>query len=320
MTELARPASAPIALGGMNDEQLDENVQALIPSLRDADRTALALLLVERHKRCRTDEAWAWIKDCETLYFLDSHTFVASWICGKCGFEYWWGAGVPEWDIPPFTPIEDLPDDFTCPRCMEATLEDFQTGVQEPLWRKYAQSPTWTWAAFAMDTLDMSPGAASARKRTWEVYHVGLGWSVEALRLAGPSRLGLAVGEMGRSLRQGGDPELTTLLLGGPVLSEQPTQSGLELVEVHRKPATWYEVWDYVKAKRRAREVAEGKTPSVLFRIEELYNKKGDDLGFAVKVWYDDLSHIVGTFVWDGDLQPDLREIFKENLLTKLRK
>lgn len=319
MTEALTVVTAPLALGEMDDAQLDESLQVLIPSMRDADRYALALLLVERHKRCRADEGWAWLRDCETLYFLATHTFIASWICGKCGFEYWWHAGLAELGIPPFTPLEDLPSDFVCPRCMDATLADFQVGTQEPLWRKYAQDAAWTWAAFAMDTLDMSPGSASSRKRVWEIFYVGLGWGVDLLLRAGPGRLGLAVGEMARGLPQGGDPVLAAMLLGTDV-PETAAGTALALVETKQEPAIWMLVWDYIKDKKRARDIAEGRTPSVCFRAEELRGEGGGDLGFTVKTWFDELPYVVGRFVWDEKLPAEVRDIFKDNLLTKLGK
>jgi len=308
-----------VGLDGMDDIQLDENIQVLIPSMRDGDRTALALLLVERHERCRTDEANAWLKDCETLYFLATHTFIASWICGKCGYEYWLHEGQPELDIPPFTPLEDLPSDFVCPQCAETALADFQTGVREPIWRKYAQAPNWTWSAFAMDTLDMSPGSASARKRTWEIFHIGLGWPVDMLLRAGPGRLGLAVGEMARTLPQGGDPVLAAKLLGTGT-PKTAAADALALVEVKQEPDSWGLVWDYLKAKRRARDAAEGCLPSVKFQVEELHGTDGEDRGVTVEAWLNELIYEVGTFVWNEGLSVKVRDIFKLNLLEKLGK
>lgn len=316
MTEIAAPIVGPVAL--MDDVQLDEYVQALLPLELDADRAALSILLVERHKRCRADEGWAWVRDCETLYLLATHTFTASWKCG-CGFEYSQYRGIEELDIPPFTPLESLPEDFVCPNCLEGRLDDFQPAEREPLWRKYAQGPGWTWSAFAMDTLDMSPGSASARKRVWEIFHVILGWPVDMLLRAGPGRLGLAVGEMGRTLPQGGDPALASQLLGTE-LPETAAADALALVEVKQEPAAWGLVWVYLKDKRRARDLAEGRTPSVRFRAEELRGKRGDDLGFVVETWFDDLHYVVGNFVWDEKLPAEVRDIFRDNLLEKLRK
>ncbi len=37
--------------------------------------------------------------------------------CKVCWYVYDPAAGCPEWDIPPGTPFNDLPDTFTCPDC-----------------------------------------------------------------------------------------------------------------------------------------------------------------------------------------------------------
>ena len=39
------------------------------------------------------------------------------WMCENCGFVYDEEKGLPEFDIPPGTRFEDLPDDWTCPDC-----------------------------------------------------------------------------------------------------------------------------------------------------------------------------------------------------------
>jgi rubredoxin len=44
--------------------------------------------------------------------------------CDLCGYEYDPAVGDPENGIPPGTPFEDLPDDWTCPIC-GAGKEDF---------------------------------------------------------------------------------------------------------------------------------------------------------------------------------------------------
>lgn len=45
--------------------------------------------------------------------------------CMVCGWVYDPGVGIPDMDIPPGTPFEDLPDDFVCPECA-AGKEDFE--------------------------------------------------------------------------------------------------------------------------------------------------------------------------------------------------
>ena len=39
------------------------------------------------------------------------------WRCGVCNYIYDPEAGDPAGDIPPGTPFEELPDDWTCPEC-----------------------------------------------------------------------------------------------------------------------------------------------------------------------------------------------------------
>ena len=40
-----------------------------------------------------------------------------AWMCLICGWVYYEELGLPEEDIPPGTPWEDIPDDWTCPDC-----------------------------------------------------------------------------------------------------------------------------------------------------------------------------------------------------------
>ena len=40
-----------------------------------------------------------------------------TYVCDVCGYEYDPAVGDPENGIPPGTPFEDLPDDWTCPTC-----------------------------------------------------------------------------------------------------------------------------------------------------------------------------------------------------------
>jgi rubredoxin len=39
------------------------------------------------------------------------------YVCDACGWVYDPEAGVPEFDIEPETPFDDLPEDFACPEC-----------------------------------------------------------------------------------------------------------------------------------------------------------------------------------------------------------
>jgi rubredoxin len=39
------------------------------------------------------------------------------WVCTGCGYVYDPSKGDPDRDIPPDTPFEDLPEDWTCPLC-----------------------------------------------------------------------------------------------------------------------------------------------------------------------------------------------------------
>lgn len=47
------------------------------------------------------------------------------WVCQICGYVYDLEAGDDEGGIPPGTPFEELPDDWTCPVC-GAGKEDFE--------------------------------------------------------------------------------------------------------------------------------------------------------------------------------------------------
>ena len=47
------------------------------------------------------------------------------WECIICGFVYDEALGLPEDGIPPGTPFEQLPDDWTCPDC-GAEKSDFE--------------------------------------------------------------------------------------------------------------------------------------------------------------------------------------------------
>ncbi|HDS30044.1 MAG TPA: rubredoxin [Firmicutes bacterium] len=38
-------------------------------------------------------------------------------VCNVCGWVYDPAVGVPDEDIEPGIPFENLPDDFTCPEC-----------------------------------------------------------------------------------------------------------------------------------------------------------------------------------------------------------
>ncbi len=46
------------------------------------------------------------------------------YVCGICGYIYDPAEGDSEANIPPGTPFEKLPDDWTCPVC-GASKEDF---------------------------------------------------------------------------------------------------------------------------------------------------------------------------------------------------
>ncbi|RJO71509.1 MAG: rubredoxin [Myxococcales bacterium] len=47
------------------------------------------------------------------------------YVCKSCGFIYDPAKGDPASDIPPGTPFEKLPDDWTCPVC-EAEKSQFR--------------------------------------------------------------------------------------------------------------------------------------------------------------------------------------------------
>ncbi len=50
---------------------------------------------------------------------------MAKWECMVCGYIYDPAKGDPDRGIPPGTPFEDLPDDWTCPDC-GATKDMFE--------------------------------------------------------------------------------------------------------------------------------------------------------------------------------------------------
>lgn len=39
------------------------------------------------------------------------------WVCESCGYVYDPAEGDPDSGIPPGTPFENIPDDWTCPVC-----------------------------------------------------------------------------------------------------------------------------------------------------------------------------------------------------------
>lgn len=50
---------------------------------------------------------------------------MAKYMCVICGFVYDEAAGLPEEGIPPGTPFDDLPLNWTCPDC-GARRDDFE--------------------------------------------------------------------------------------------------------------------------------------------------------------------------------------------------
>lgn len=51
------------------------------------------------------------------------------WVCTVCGYEYSPLLGDPEHGIPKGTPFQDLPDNWTCPRC-HAPKDKFEPKVE----------------------------------------------------------------------------------------------------------------------------------------------------------------------------------------------
>jgi len=51
-------------------------------------------------------------------------TATKAWMCLVCGWVYYETLGCPEEGIPPGTPWDDIPNDWTCPDC-GAAKEDF---------------------------------------------------------------------------------------------------------------------------------------------------------------------------------------------------
>ena len=48
---------------------------------------------------------------------LKTHCYMEKYVCIICGYIYDPADGDPENGIPPGTPFEDIPDDWTCPAC-----------------------------------------------------------------------------------------------------------------------------------------------------------------------------------------------------------
>ena len=42
---------------------------------------------------------------------------MSKWKCSVCGHVYDPSEGDPDGGVPPGTPFEDIPDDWTCPEC-----------------------------------------------------------------------------------------------------------------------------------------------------------------------------------------------------------
>ena len=74
------------------------------------------------------------------------------WVCMICGYVYDPAAGDDEGGIPPGTPFEELPDDWTCPIC-GAGKDDFEKQTRR--------------AAFAVDA------KSSSLKRMTSATHSG---------------------------------------------------------------------------------------------------------------------------------------------------
>lgn len=57
--------------------------------------------------------------------FLGKERIMEKWVCQVCGYVYDPEVGDDEGGIPPGTPFEELPDDWSCPVC-GASKEEFE--------------------------------------------------------------------------------------------------------------------------------------------------------------------------------------------------
>ncbi len=182
-----------------------------------------------------------------------------------------------------------------------------ERGETLPLWTKFVPDGTWTWGSFALDILQMPASTATARKRIWEVYRKRLCWTPEVLARIGPSRLGVAVAEVERSLDDGqSDDELEGLLLGDG--------SG-------RDNAEWKEVWMHVQEKGDERRRLAGKPVRVKLEPKFVLDEAtGESLSFELTSWYNDLIYQLGTFTWNVKLPEDVKVILEGALMDALRR
>jgi rubredoxin len=59
------------------------------------------------------------------ISYSEKGEIMAKWVCQICGYVYDPAVGDEDRGIPPGTPFEKLPDDWTCPIC-GASKDDFE--------------------------------------------------------------------------------------------------------------------------------------------------------------------------------------------------
>jgi rubredoxin len=57
------------------------------------------------------------ISDHDPFIYSGRNSFMAAWVCTKCGYLYDDRFGDPEHGVPAGTPFEKIPDSWVCPRC-----------------------------------------------------------------------------------------------------------------------------------------------------------------------------------------------------------
>lgn len=178
-----------------------------------------------------------------------------------------------------------------------ATLTYEEGGIERPLWQKFAPDPNWGWCDFSVDILGMSCSVASNMKRVWEAYAVRLGWSMEEMARCGRSKLVLASAEVLRSIEEGEiDEDLIALV----------------------KDGSWYEVWDYVRAKKRARQ----QLPGLFLSVTESL-RHGLPCRFLLLVTFTGEEgreqKLAGEFVWSDELTEDELWTVRHTVFSRLK-
>jgi hypothetical protein len=86
---------------------------------------------------------------------------------------------------------------------------------ESTLAQRASEHPTYEWAWFCENRLDINSNTASSRKRIWEVFAVTLGWTEEQMLSVGKAKLAQSASLVEKDWKRGKvDEELMALLLG----------------------------------------------------------------------------------------------------------